>query len=171
MIISKLKKLTAITAMAALALTAAAVPVTQADAAGTDTAEFYVSYDGENYVSVPYGMGTGNIKDVAINDDTATITFGEATYAVPGGNQTGYISELAGDALIKVNSDEDGADRDISMTTSAVVDLTKTEEIGGKENATHVSFDVISEGNHFATLPGTIMGRVTIADVILVVNE
>lgn len=176
MIINKLKKLTAITAMAALALTAAAVPVTQADAAGTDTAtaEFYVSYDGENYVSVPYGMGTGNIKDVAINDDTATITFGEATYAVPGGNQTGYISGLAGDALDGVKSDEDGVDRDIAMTTSAVVDLTRTEEIDGKENATHVSFDVISEGEYFTSLPGVIqtpVSPVTITDVILVVNE
>lgn len=174
MMLNKLKKLTAITAMAALAFTAAAVPVTQADVAGTNatTAEFYVSYDGANYVSAPFGMGTGNITGVEINDDdTATITFGEATYAVPGGDQTGYISELAGDALVKVNSDEDGVDRDIAMTTSAVVDLTATEEIDGKGNATHVSFNVISEGNHFATLPGTIMGRVTIADVILVVNE
>lgn len=177
MILNKLKKLTAITAMAALALTAAAVPVTQADAAEKDTAtaEFYVSYDGVNYVSVPYGMGTGNITGVEINDnDTATITFGEADYVVSGKSLTGYISGLAGDALDGVKSDEDGVDRDIAMTTSAVVDLTRTEEIDGKENATHVSFDVISEGEYFTSLPGVIqtpVSPVTITDVILVVNE
>lgn len=169
MIINKLKKLTAITAMAAFALTAAAVPVTQADAAGTDTAEFYVSYNGANYMTVPFGMGTGNIANVDIDEDAgeATIQFQEATYNVPGGAQTGYLSDVSGDAVIRTEWDYS---KNIPMVTEAVVDLSEAAEIGGIENAVHVSISVVSEGEHFATLPGTIHTSdmdVDISDVIL----
>lgn len=183
MILRKLKKVTAITAVAALALTAAVVPATKANAAETETvtgtAAFYVSYNGTDYVTVPFGMGTGNIVADSVQitlewdevseemvPDSATLNFTENTYSVPGGAQTGYITNF-GDSMEVTAWDES---KTPAMPTSAKVDLSHSETIDGIDNAVQVSFDVISEGNYFASLPGVIntsVMPVNVSNVIL----